>query len=61
MMQGYAKIMIFFCWLILGLTCCSRYVTPKLPDLDQKSLSHEEILRKQEELKKRVEKARIGH
>jgi hypothetical protein len=45
---------VLFVLLCLG---CSRYETPSLPELDRESISPEEILRRQEELKRLVEKA----
>jgi hypothetical protein len=39
---------------MLSVVACSRYETPELPNLDKKSFSVEEILQKQQEIRKRI-------
>jgi hypothetical protein len=41
-------------FLILFVVACSRYETPELPNLDKESFSTEEIMQKQQEIRKRI-------
>jgi hypothetical protein len=41
-------------FLMLFSAACSRYETPELPNLDKESFSTEEILQKQQEIRKRI-------
>jgi hypothetical protein len=40
---------------------CTRYETPDLPDLNKKSFSHEEILQKQKEIRKKIKAMEREH